>query len=41
MDLPVATTVGRALEEARTAGLADRDMAEVLRLLRNHHQEER
>ena len=35
LDLPVATTVGRVLEDARRAGLADRDMAEVLRLLRN------
>lgn len=36
LDLPVATTVGRVLEEARGAGLADRDMAEVLQLLSNH-----
>ncbi len=41
VDLPVATTVGRSLEKAREAGLADRDMAEVLHLLRIHHQEER
>ena len=40
LDLPVATTVGRVLEEAREAGLADRDMAEVLRLLRDHHSQE-
>jgi 3-hydroxyisobutyrate dehydrogenase-like beta-hydroxyacid dehydrogenase len=38
LDLPVATTVGRVLEDARRAGLADRDMAEVLRLLRNDNQ---
>jgi NAD-binding of NADP-dependent 3-hydroxyisobutyrate dehydrogenase/Domain of unknown function (DUF4440)/NAD binding domain of 6-phosphogluconate dehydrogenase len=36
VDLPVAATVGRLLEEAREAGLADRDMAEVLRLLHDH-----
>ena len=35
LDLPVATTVDRVLADARRAGLADRDMAEVLRLLRN------
>ena len=40
LDLPVATTVGRVLEEAREGGLADRDMAEVLRLLRDHHSQE-
>ena len=40
LDLPVATTVGRVLEDARRAGLADRDMAEVLRLLRGHNQME-
>jgi len=38
LDLPVATTVGRVLENARRAGLADRDMAEVLLLLRNDNQ---
>jgi 3-hydroxyisobutyrate dehydrogenase-like beta-hydroxyacid dehydrogenase len=36
LDLPVATTVGRVLERARAAGLADHDMAEVLRLLQDH-----
>jgi hypothetical protein len=36
LDLPVATTVGRVLEQARAAGLAERDMAEVLRLLQDH-----
>jgi 3-hydroxyisobutyrate dehydrogenase-like beta-hydroxyacid dehydrogenase/ketosteroid isomerase-like protein len=36
LDLPVATTVGRVLERAREAGLADHDMAEVLRLLQDH-----
>jgi 3-hydroxyisobutyrate dehydrogenase-like beta-hydroxyacid dehydrogenase len=36
LDLPIAVTVGRLLEEAREAGLADHDMAEVLQLLRNH-----
>src|SRR3954471_12681918 len=41
VDLPVATTVGRALERARAAGLTDRDMAEVLYLLRSARQEER
>lgn len=44
LDLPVATTVGGVLEQAREAGLADRDMAEVLGLLRDRHrhrQEER
>jgi hypothetical protein len=40
VDLPVATTVGRGLDAAREAGLADRDMAEVLYQLR-HHQEGR
>jgi 3-hydroxyisobutyrate dehydrogenase-like beta-hydroxyacid dehydrogenase len=40
LDLPVAATVGRVLEEARGDGLADRDMAEVLRLLRDHHSQE-
>jgi 3-hydroxyisobutyrate dehydrogenase-like beta-hydroxyacid dehydrogenase len=40
LDLPVAITVGRVLEEAREGGLADRDMAEVLRLLRDHHSQE-
>jgi 3-hydroxyisobutyrate dehydrogenase-like beta-hydroxyacid dehydrogenase len=38
LDLPVATTVGRVLEDARRAGLAEKDMAEVLRLLRNDNQ---
>lgn len=33
--LPVAATVGRLLREAGEAGLADRDMAEVLRLLQH------
>ena len=42
LELPVATTVGRVLEDARQAGLSDHDMAEVLRLLRhNKHMEER
>jgi hypothetical protein len=36
VDLPVAATVARLLEQAREAGLADRDMAEVLRLLQDH-----
>jgi 3-hydroxyisobutyrate dehydrogenase-like beta-hydroxyacid dehydrogenase len=40
VDLPVATTVGHGLDAAREAGLADRDMAEVLYQLR-HHQEGR
>ena len=40
LDLPVATTVGRVLDEARGAGLADRDMAEVLHHLRDHHHQE-
>jgi 3-hydroxyisobutyrate dehydrogenase-like beta-hydroxyacid dehydrogenase len=40
LDLPVAITVGRVLEEAREGGLADRDMAEVLPLLRDHHSQE-
>jgi 3-hydroxyisobutyrate dehydrogenase-like beta-hydroxyacid dehydrogenase len=40
LGLPVATTVGRVLEQAREAGLADRDMAEVLRLLRDHRRQE-
>jgi 3-hydroxyisobutyrate dehydrogenase-like beta-hydroxyacid dehydrogenase len=40
LDLPVATTVGRFLDEARGAGLADRDMAEVLHHLRDHHRQE-
>ena len=31
-------TVGRVLEDARRAGLAEKDMAEVLRLLRNDNQ---
>jgi 3-hydroxyisobutyrate dehydrogenase-like beta-hydroxyacid dehydrogenase len=35
LDLPVATTVGRVLEQARAAGLAEQDMAEVLRLLKD------
>jgi 3-hydroxyisobutyrate dehydrogenase-like beta-hydroxyacid dehydrogenase len=35
LDLPVATTVGRVLDQARAVGLADRDMAEVLRLLQD------
>jgi 3-hydroxyisobutyrate dehydrogenase-like beta-hydroxyacid dehydrogenase len=39
LELPVATTVFRALEEARRAGLADRDMAEVLRLLNDRNQQ--
>lgn len=38
LQLPVATTVGRVLEEARRAGLAERDMAEVLRLLHDPNQ---
>lgn len=42
LELPVATTVGHVLEDARQAGLSDHDMAEVLRLLRhNNHMEER
>ena len=40
LDLPVATTVGRVLEDARRAGLGNRDMAEVLRLLQNDNQME-
>jgi 3-hydroxyisobutyrate dehydrogenase-like beta-hydroxyacid dehydrogenase len=40
LDLPVATTVGRVLEAARGAGLADRDMAEILHHLRDHHRQE-
>jgi len=40
LDLPVATTVGRVLDEARGAGLADRDMAEILHHLRDHHRQE-
>jgi 3-hydroxyisobutyrate dehydrogenase-like beta-hydroxyacid dehydrogenase len=40
LHLPVATTVGGVLEQALEAGLADRDMAEVLRLLRNRRRQE-
>jgi 3-hydroxyisobutyrate dehydrogenase-like beta-hydroxyacid dehydrogenase len=40
LDLPVAATVGRVLDEAQGAGLADRDMAEVLHHLRDHHRQE-
>ena len=40
LHLPVATTVGDLLAEARGTDLADADMAEVLRLLRNHHRQE-
>jgi nucleoside-diphosphate-sugar epimerase len=37
--LPVAITVGRDLDAARDAGLADRDMAEVLYQLRSHQED--
>jgi 3-hydroxyisobutyrate dehydrogenase-like beta-hydroxyacid dehydrogenase len=40
LDLPVARTVGRVLEQAEAAGLADRDMAEVLGLLRDQSEPE-
>ena len=35
LDLPLASTVGRVLERAREAGLADKDMAEILRLVQS------
>ena len=38
LELPLASTVGRVLERAREAGLADHDMAEILRLLHGHHR---
>jgi 3-hydroxyisobutyrate dehydrogenase-like beta-hydroxyacid dehydrogenase len=38
LDLPLATTVGRVLDEAHDAGLAEHDMAEVLRLLGERHR---
>ncbi|CCG03399.1 NAD(P)-dependent oxidoreductase [Blastococcus saxobsidens] len=38
LNLPVAATVGHVLEDARRAGLAERDMAEVLLLLRDTNQ---
>jgi 3-hydroxyisobutyrate dehydrogenase-like beta-hydroxyacid dehydrogenase len=38
LDLPLASTVARVLERAREAGLADHDMAEILRLLHGHHR---
>lgn len=41
LELPVATTVGRVLDDARGSGLSDLDMAEVLRLLHDNHQKER
>lgn len=40
LDLPVAETVGHGLENARAAGLSDRDMAEVLYQLRNRQEEQ-
>jgi 3-hydroxyisobutyrate dehydrogenase-like beta-hydroxyacid dehydrogenase len=39
VDLPVANTVGHGLEQARVAGMSDRDMAEVLQLLRDRQEE--
>jgi len=35
LDLPVATTVGEQLDQARAAGMADLDMAAVLRLVQD------
>lgn len=40
LELPVANTVARVLDDARGTGLSDLDMAEVQRLLRDNHQEE-